>query len=275
MDKNLLDLANADFVSSLETRLPDRAAGDAVVLMGGGQDSAAALLHFIRMMADTKVQRSFVGQKIRIHPIYFDYGQLTLAPELWCCREQLSSLEDSYGDLFEFMPLVHFKDPMTEFLVSEGHAMVGGTNGFTPGAHAIELRNLRFLAIAGALAAHHKAKWLVIGASPVSLVDNGYMATLATQLALTHNVMDPKLGVRIFAPLVMVHRSRVVQYLNEWGTPQFEQANFSCYTPIVCDDGRRYVPCETCPSCTWRAVGHRLAGIADRRKEVDVSVKGK
>lgn len=282
-----LKLANHNMISTLEAEIIPDDVGDAVVLMGGGQDSQAALLSFLRQTDPVRTKN------IVIRPVYFDYGQLTFAPEVACCEEQLKALADHYGEVINIQPMAYFRDPMTDFLKAEGHAMVGGTNGFAPGAHAIELRNLRFLAIAAAFGAHHKAKWLVIGASPVSLVDNGYMATLATQLALTQNTMDPKLAMRVYAPLVMVHRSRVVQYLNENSPPEFERANFSCYTPVVTKPFRsketyldkdddsvplageyvapvRYTPCGTCPSCTWRAVGHRLAGVSDPRPYVEV-----
>lgn len=261
------------FIDNLETKLAREELGDVVWLAGGGQDSAAAMLAWMHHAHDAMYGAKEDTTQIIIHPMYFDYGQLTSEPELLCVQEQITALEDEWNSVIGVEKIIKMGDPMMEYLKASGHYMATGKEG--DGAyHAVELRNLRYLAIAAAYAANVKAKWIVFGGSPVSLVDNGYAATLATQRALMENVMDPTLTVRIYAPLVMVHRSRVVRYLHDNNVQNFEKANFSCYSPVrQGEDAGIYVPCGKCKSCEWRAVGHRLAGIPDPREFVRVPVQ--
>lgn len=246
---------------------------DAVFLAGGGEDSAAAMLHFCDNIA-TNRSNDLAKKPINIYPMYMDYGQLAGPVEIACIINQCEEFQKFFNGtrkydapVFRFHPLRVMKDPLLDDIVASESLLTGGNK-----SAYIEYRNIRYLTTAAAYASLKGAVWLVAGLAPAIMsIDSGYAANICTQLALNQNTLHYNKRVRLYAPIILMHRSACVQYLYENAkNTRITSNTFSCYTPsgLKMQTGgnvplMRYTPCGTCLSCQVRIGGHRLSGYAD------------
>lgn len=248
-----------DYASRLHATEETHLFDSAVALMGGGEDSAATLFHFLTRHAEGNTG-------MHIQPVYFDYGQQTSKIEIHCVKRQIEALRKR--DYINIQELKVIKDPLADVLQDSGHYMVTGQNADKPLAHCVELRNLRFLVMASSLAMALKYEAVTIGAVPASVIDSGYSALIAAQIAVSANTQDQTSKVSIYAPFGRTHKVAGLLFMQEHNvSPDFLMYQFSCYTPIVDLEQkgilRQYTPCHACSSCQARAHTHRLAGIPD------------
>lgn len=273
LEPGIMNAANDCFVADINYEMSADPLGipatvrSAVFLAGGGQDSYAAMLHFIKNLREFQsASDGSIGPDllpINIYPIYMDYGQLCKLAEIEAIQEQINIFRrNAPSKLFKFHELTVLPDPLTPYIKESQSLLTGGS-----GSAYIEYRNLRYLTTAAAYANLKGARWVIAGLAPaVMSIDSGFNANLFTQAALNQNTLHLNNSVRIYAPMVQVHRSAVVRYIFEKSPSWAKKGKtFSCYTPklIVGDDGVIYAPCGECLSCQVRIGGHRIAGWRD------------
>ena len=274
MDMNMFEQSRNRLFTSIHNtfELSSKEIGHAVYLAGGGEDSAAALLHFIESALNSGIF-SDSKKDIHIHTIYMDYGQLVAKVEFECIVQQCNILRKLHQKFIFEEPIV-LQDPLKELILGQQGLLTGGQ-----GSAYIEYRNIRYLTTAAAYASMVDATWIIAGLAPaVMSVDSGYAASVATQFALDQNTLNETAKVRIYAPIVLAHRSACVRYLHgrciELDIDVLP--TFSCYTPkkhYEMGKGKKaevYEPCGTCLSCQVRIGGHRLGGYPDKHTTITV-----
>jgi len=263
--RNHIEKADQDFASTLPFDFEDKEFPnlDAVFLAGGGQDSAAALHHFCKNAMTTNVEKKLIN----IYPMYVDYGQLVKLVEIAAILEQSKVMSSRHVKIH---PLRVFTDPLKQEIIGSNGLLTGGDK-----SAYIEYRNIRYLTTAAAYASLKNCTWLIAGLAPaVMSIDSGYAASLATQIALNQNVLNLEKRVRLYAPIVQIHRSLCVRYLHEVAEDTgIHKSTFSCYTPNVRqgENELAYIPCGQCLSCQVRIGGHRLSGHPDPTTEWTVT----
>jgi 7-cyano-7-deazaguanine synthase in queuosine biosynthesis len=274
--------------------------GNIVALLGGGDDSTAALINVLKRMSRFVQEYGHSGEipnsdaQVKITILYFDFGQSNViyAAEVVVINKLIRLLNRATEKgLFQGLSLYVDSDikfiemPKTPTLANKQHLLSNSKNAEklkneNASAHVVNHRNNQMVMAAAAFAEDAKidAHYIILGTTTsVYSADCWPAAASAMQnciIACSTKEYPPVL----VTPYVFTEKTwpiiDIIKFTEDCSAVGLEfPKTFSCYAPEVIDE--ETYSCGKCLSCESRLTTHRKLAIRDNIRYVDESVKNK